>query len=425
MKILSLFSMLLLITACSGGGGGTTSSAPEPVTPSPPDPNEPALLLPAGSTAAFESYLREGLMQWSGLANNSALVQQTVISTGLPARQQPEAVFVARPSDGLLTPNVPTTALDSLAAPVVSETNLIVAGVDEIDLARFDGEYVYLANQDRLQIVRATPGSEKEIVATERLTTDQSSVSHGLYHLKDTSLSRLVNVRGAMQYAVWDTLYISPWNWNGTTGVDFVDVDMPVAPAVVQQLSIDGSYVNSRRIGNMLYLVTRYTPTVEGILPFAESAEDKAHNQALIDNMDIAELLPKIRFSDGSDAPLVSSSACFVPLEEAGDTVYFPTITTITAIDISSPTNFSSLCMAEGITGMFVSQQAIYLAAYKSGILPDNSYYDESIIHKISIGSGAPRYVGSGKVPGTFWGDPAFLMGEHEGNLTAITTVRV
>lgn len=173
----------------------------------------------------------------------------------------------------------------------------------------------------------------------------------------------------------------------------------------------------------MLYLVTRYTPSAPSIVPFAATAEEKARNQEIIDRIDVAELLPSVRFSDGSDQPLVSSDACFVPLSETGDTVYFPTVTTITAIDITTPANFSSLCMAAGVTGMFVSPTAIYLAAYQSSILTEGSFYEESIIHKIDIGDGTPSYTGSGRLPGTFWGDPAFLMGEHNGNLTAITTL--
>lgn len=393
MKLLYVIFATLLVTACSGNGDNVA-----------PEHEQGSLLLPPGSNEAFVAHIRAGLEQWAGLAESSDTLLQTV--TGSPGTAMLQA-------DAAVT----LAASQEAAAPTFSETNVLVAGVDEIDRVRYDGSKLYLANQDRVQVVDTStpPGA---IVETVRVSSQDNTVSQGLYHYKTSARSILANIRSTGGY-LWFESFFAPWGWDEETDIDFLDVDN--GASIAEQLEIDGNYVNSRRVGNMLYVITRHTPAADGIIPFADTEAEKDINRALLDQLDINDVLPRVRFADGTEVPLVTTAECFLPDMSGGEPIYYPTITTVTAFDMTSPEDFSSLCMSEGVYGMHVSPDAVYLAAYRSSLASDG-YYTDTVIHKLGIAGGAPTYVASGRIPGTFWGDPAFLMGEHDGNLAAVTT---
>ncbi len=415
MNSLTLLLTMLTLVAC-GGGGSNPISIIDPPDPTGGGEDRRALLLPPGSTEAFADYIKTGLSQWSGLTDDSARIEQTLlIDTPMVALRQGEAV-----NDAVFSPAAPAAEGD--ASGGFSDTNVVVQGVDEIDAVRYNGEYLFLTNQNRLQIARTSDNGPAEIVSTLAIEQSQYQWLTGMYLYSDGGQSLVATISSSGQYYAWTDAWFAPWHWNGTTRVDIVDATIVEAPLSSEGFEIDGDYVNSRRIDNTLYLITRYTPSVDGVIPFAETDDDKEHNQAILDEIQVDDVLPKIRFDDGTESPVVTSDECFLPRIEAGeDTVFYPTITTVTAVDLDSPRSFQSLCMAEGIAGMHVTRDAIFLAAYSSS-LKEDGFFEGTTIHKLSIEDGQPAYVGSGRVPGTFWGDPNFLMGEHDGNLTAITT---
>ena len=419
MKALTLSLTILALAACGGGGGGGNPV----VIPDPPDPtgdggdnSRRALLLPAGSAEAFADYIKAGLGQWSGLTEGSSKVEQTLlIDTPMVALRQEQAV-----NDAVFSPAAPAAEADGSGG--FSDTNVVVQGVDEIDAVRYNGEYLFLANQNRLQIARTSDDGPAEFVSTLAIGDNQYQWLTGLYLYASAGQTLVAAVSGSSQFHTWTDAWFAPWHWNGTTRVDLVDATVASAPLLTEGFEVDGDYVNSRRIDNTLILITRYTPSVDGVIPFAETTEDKEHNQDLLDSIEVDDVLPRIRFDDGTDSLLVTSDECLLPrVEESEETVYYPTITTVTAVDLDAPGSFRSLCMAEGVAGMHVTRDAIFLAAYSSA-LKEEGFFEGTTIHKLSIDAGQPAYVGSGRVPGTFWGDPNFLMGVHDGNLTAITT---
>jgi hypothetical protein len=399
-----LFSVLILaLSACGGGGGSTSGPAPTPIPP--PDTDSRSLLLPPGSEAAFVAEIKSGLEQWAGVSGDADLIDQILrLDVVVPVQTDALMTAVAAPK----------------SARAFTQTNVLVAGVDEIDHVRYDGELMYIANQDRIQIVRPDAAGSVP-VSTLRVPGNDFSWSEGLYLYQSGAASLLANVRsnaGTYWYANW----FAPWSWSGKTRIDIVNTDTAATPRLSSQLVIDGNYVNSRRVGKTLYLVTRFTPVVKDLIANPNTAADRDANRTRIARIAIRDVLPRLTFADGTSRPLVTTAECFVPNRKSGDTIRYPTITTVTAIDLTAPSNFASLCMPEGVYGMHVSRNAIYLAAYQSAA--NARFYDETIIHKLGIQGGAPTYEGSGRVPGTFWGDPAFLMGERAGNLTAVTTVR-
>jgi uncharacterized secreted protein with C-terminal beta-propeller domain len=403
---------------------------PDATDATPYDPNtagEPtALLLPPQSEAEFTDYLKHGLEQWSGLSADSARLE-TALGAGLPFAVDTQ--FDAL--DGVLAEAVDVVVAAPPSGTDFSEINILVKGVDEIDVAKFNGTHLYLANNDRIQIMETSiDGSAANLVKTLKVTDTPGDFANtnGLYLYETSGQSVLAGIRNHYVYSAMmelDALF-APWGWNGTTVIDLFDVNDPLTAAKTEELRLDGSYVDSRRIGKTLYVITRFSPTVDGLIPFAESDVEKETNRAFIAALDVNDMLPGVTDSNGNVKPLVSTDGCFVPEASVDSTegqIYYPTITTITAIDLLNPGSYESICMTDGIYGIHVSQDSIYLAAIEHTFNRFHQYFTETIVHKFSIGDGLTGYVGSGKVAGTFWGDAKFLMAEHEGNLTLVTTI--
>jgi hypothetical protein len=384
-------------------------------------PFEALLLVPTESAARFAAYMKAGLRQWSGVENNT----QVRLAANSP--------FVLE--DGIDVPSAEAVdsqevVLNSFVASAdrddgFTTTNVLVAGVDEIDLVKYDGEFLYVANGTDIQSLRThQDGSAADVLGHVAMASeDGPNYIQGMYLTEDRAM--LAAVSGGLDFS-WFVDWFAPWNSTGTTRIDLLDINDPAAMTVQERLDIEGNYVNSRRIGDVLYIITRFTPDIaDELIRPAETDEEKQANEDLIEQLDTNDLLPTVTYLDGSTTPLVDSDNCFLPpTTEAEEGIEYPTLTTITAVNLSNPRDLTSVCLTDGIQGMHMSLDAIYLAALDAGRF-GFGFYNNTVIHKFSIDTERPAYVGSGTVRGTFWGDPTFLMGEHDGNLTVVTTRNV
>ena len=372
-------------------------------------PFDAILLVPANSSEQFAAYVKAGLQQWSGdngkiRSASSGPFEDDVVTAVPTAEAVDSQQLVSRDS--------------AQVADGFTTTNVLVADVDEIDPVKYDGEYMYLANNDDIQVLKTNnDGDAAEVISRLNISNGKEGTNYirGLY-LADDTIAAISGGHDVSWFADW----FVPWNWNGKTQIDLVDISDTAAMAITETLALDGTYVNSRRIGDTLYVITRFTPELEDLKRPAETDDEREANQTIIDAVETDDLLPTITYLDGSTENLVNSENCFLP-PATDDEVQYPTLTTITAIDLTNPRNLSSVCLTDGIQGMHMSLNAIYLAALDNG-RPGVGFYSNTVIHKFSIATDAPNYVGSGVLDGSFWGDPTFLMGEDKGNLTAVTT---
>lgn len=386
-----------------------------------PAPFDAALLVPALSASQFAAYIKDGLRQWSGVVDNS----ETLLAQSSPFQ---DAVAVPAAESAEARDVIAAVSADStvLSASTFTKTNLLVTGVEEIDPVKYDGEHLYVANGADIQVLKTyTDGTAAEVLGRINVNSGSESSNQsirGIYLSDDSSLLTAISEAQAVH---WFVEWFSPWGWNGKTRIDLVDISDVTVLTKTNSLELDGSYITSRRIGNVLYVVTRFTPSLAGLVLNAESEEEIDANERLIEELDVNELLPQVRYQDGTSGNLVTSDNCFLPpITDVGPAVYYPTLTTITAIKLDNPSDMTSVCLTDGIQGMHMSLNAIYLAALDRDFLNNAGFYDNTLIHKFSITNETPAYVGSARVAGSFWGDPNFLMGEHNGNLTLITTRR-
>ena len=134
-----------------------------------------------------------------------------------------------------------------------SETNVQVKGVDEADIVKTDGEYIYYVADNQLNIIDAN-GADTKLVSTTLFESDDSWWGYNteMFLLGD----RLMII--SQGYAtVWindaDGSYEN--NTDQTKAIIY-DVSNPAKPVEIVSLGQSGDYVSSRMIGDYVYLVT-------------------------------------------------------------------------------------------------------------------------------------------------------------------------
>lgn len=133
------------------------------------------------------------------------------------------------------------------AGGVASGTNTQVDGVDEADFVENDGQYMYVAHNGRLTIVR-----------TEDLTVASESTLSGDVVGSFLSGDRLtvITQTGSGWYGPMVRMAYGYWGpWNPQTTVSVYDVSDRGAPDVVSETVFDGAYQDSRSVDGVVYLV--------------------------------------------------------------------------------------------------------------------------------------------------------------------------
>jgi len=148
---------------------------------------------------------------------------------------------------------VTTAVPEANAAPKesggYSDTNVQVAGVDEADIVKTDGEYIYYLANGELFIVKADGKATKLVSRTPY--TDEADAQYWSHpsemFVKGDTLALIVHATNM--------------TWTGSSASDatyavFYDISDRTAPKAVERLGQSGYYVSSRMVGEMLYLVT-------------------------------------------------------------------------------------------------------------------------------------------------------------------------
>ena len=387
--ILSGF-VLLAITGC----GSSSSSSNEP-----PDPQPAGLLSVVTDVAAFEASLKSGLTQ---------------MSTG------EQLALAGAAADANFT------------GTYTQELN-----VDELDAVRYDGEHLFVAPQRYFHccfmLADALAAPDDPGVVPERsiriLATDPANGAADLIStipLEDDisvqgmylEAGKMFALTGQMIYGTYGELWADIAIWAPEKlGFRVYDVSDAANPGLEIEASIDGVFVESRRIGNTVYIVSRYTPWLDGLHYYVATAEQQAENQALLASATLDDLLPKITIA-GETRPLIMPENCYVTTNEVSN---HAVITSITAVPIDDPTNFTTACYNEQAYGVYVSENALYFNEFR----PDTAARrDTTRIHKFALAGTHVRYRGSADIDGTVWrgGQADFRMSEHDGDLRLLAS---
>ena len=143
-----------------------------------------------------------------------------------------------------------------------SGTNNQVAGVDEGDLVKTDGEHLFVLAGDGVDIVNAWPADELGVVS--HITTPGWERSLFLHGTRLTVISQ-ENTWTPVGTADADTSggvsALSWWNhtWQPHVNVTVIDVSTVASPTILEQTTLDGWLVDARAIDGRVLVVMQDT----------------------------------------------------------------------------------------------------------------------------------------------------------------------
>ncbi|NLI53311.1 MAG: hypothetical protein GX417_03205 [Clostridiales bacterium] len=163
-----------------------------------------------------------------------------------------------------------------------SETNVQVKGVDEADIVKTDGSYIYYVAGNQLNILKAD-GANTKLVSTTPLSSDDSwwGYNSEMFVLGD----RLMVITQS-----YNTVWINDVNggydnYTDQTTAVIYDISNPAKPMQVVSLGQSGNYVSARMIGDYVYLVTAqyiYNPVKDTPITYIPSTTTGAESKLLM-----------------------------------------------------------------------------------------------------------------------------------------------
>ena len=150
------------------------------------------------------------------------------------------------------------------SAPSVdySGTNIQVAGVDEPDIVKTDGTYLYVVSNNTIKIIYAYPAENTSLLATITVNQTQSiqnifiSGTRLIIFTQNTYYPILYATDLKMEGSFTSSSYMPPWYNNPETNVIIYDVTDKTNPAQIKDIVIGGSFSDARLIGDYVYVIT-------------------------------------------------------------------------------------------------------------------------------------------------------------------------
>jgi len=318
-----------------------------------------------------------------------------------------------------------------------SSTNLREQGVDEADLVKTDGRYLYaLNNKVKNKVLRIydTQYQGRQLHLVSQIQFNANDYMKGIYLLAPQK--KLVVITENYRQAVRK----KERSWGNTTLLYFIDIQDKSHPVVTRKVALEGASRSSRRIGNILYLVmnshTFRLPstykTIESSRPISLPQYNQ-EKQRLINNIKawrIQPQLPHYQIHGKPEVrPLVSSGNFYLNVED----VRSYALTTVIGIDLSTPRfSFTGLAYFGSPDSVYASTKALYLTRslydnrnqYRLDINRFPPRSNKTLIHKFAYQGHGFDYRGSGVILGNLkWNEMStFQLDEDQkGNLRVVS----
>lgn len=233
-------------------------------------------------------------------------------------------------------------------------TNTQEKGVDEGDIIKTDGNYLYIANADNksISIVDITG---KKMVESAQIDVAKNQTVQEIYingdkllvvgsrHKETEAQDDVYSINGEVVYKTYGCYSLV----SSDTFVKVYDISDRSKPEIKTEYSQQGSYDNSRMIGTKLYAISTYFVDIT-----ADDYRDKC-----IPEMEVKGVCEKI------------PADCISVIEESKESTY----AVITTIDISTDAEPSSEAVLGNCDELYASAKGLFLSETEY----DNKTYEE------------------------------------------------
>ena len=280
-----------------------------------------------------------------------------------------------------------------------STTNVQVEGVDEADIVKTDGEYIYIVKGQTVRVVKAYPATELDELAEIDLSDDNFTPTD--MYVDGDKLVVLGSSYYNYPYPLRDEIAISrfPYYGGSLSKVYIFDISDKTDIQEFRVMEFEGNYSQSRKIDEMVYVVfNRY--------PF----------YAYPEILDSEEVIPHYWDSGDDQAE---------PLVGCGDVKYIPAHPSNNyLIVVGIPIDDDNADISKEV--ILGDSQNIYSSRDNMYVATTSYNYNEygsgesTQIYKFELGRDDIDFDGKGRVPGRILNQ--FSMDEHDGNFRIATT---
>ncbi len=284
-----------------------------------------------------------------------------------------------------------------------SETNIQVEGVDEPDIVKTDGTFIYLVANSKLYIINAYPAEDAALVSN--ITLKNSNYISNMF----VNNNKLVIFGNSYRNPSIDGEEIKN-NYDiptiTTTTISVYDIQNRETPNLVKNIELDGNFQDARMIKNYVFVIaTENTGQIYRVL-----------------NGNDTFFIPEIKI-DNEIKKIPADTLFYVNSSERIDTM-----THVLCLDLKDNSYKKESYLISSSHDMYVSKTNIYLTSTEYTYISANLFegriypksYEKTVIHKISIKDGDISYIDTGEVTGRILNQ--FSMDENKGFFRIATT---
>ena len=271
-----------------------------------------------------------------------------------------------------------------------SDTNEQVEGVDEADIVKTDGKYIYIYSSTKreIAIVKAGKNAKKvaaiELNAGVRYFSNELFVQNGRLIFLTRETEKSIETQGAKRFTD-DRIYLGG---RGYTAAMIYDIENPENPKKLYECMQSGDYNTSRLIGDTLYLVSNYYVDTYG----AEKDKYETYVPTVI--------------ADDVNGPVSADSICIAKEVES------PVYTVICGYSIKNGKMLGTRSVFGGTNTVYCSNKNIITTAYANG--------SNTKITRYALNNGDIKLEAEGEIKGTLLNQ--FSIDEHNGYFRFVTT---
>ena len=286
-----------------------------------------------------------------------------------------------------------------------SSTNIQVQGVDEGDLVKTDGKYIYQVNNQRVVIAKVLPIQDMKILNVIDLTKEpfhptEMYLDEKFLVVIGISESYYPMPRAAAEKLMAPDMMPPIHGYRPMVKAMVYDISSKENIELVREVELDGHYVSSRKIGSALYLVA-----------------NKHINYYILEQ---GEDLEKPMYRDTARSPE------FVEIDYEAIR-YFPgsiepNYLLVAGVDLAQPNKHAEVSTFLGSgQNIYASLQNLYVAVTQYDF-DEKAYIDNrsTLVYSFNLDKGSISYNGKGRVPGSLLNQ--FSMDEHNGYFRVATT---
>lgn len=294
---------------------------------------------------------------------------------------------------------------DTAAKGTYSKTNVQVEGVDEADIIKTNGKYIFYRNGNANSNIEVIDTQTQEIVNEISMQNDKTK-SEFVREMYIDGEKLIVIVSSNVVVAITNNFesrtmdYAPRETYTKAIVYDFSNIKDIF---VYRTLELEGNYKNSRLINHKLYMITNNTPGYYQIKDLVAEDLNQNYRDSFVTEEYNAKTINDIYyFPDAKDKSFMN----------------------VAVVDLESKEEMKVESFLGAGETLYMNTQNMYIATTKYMYPHDNkkqtNEYYKTLIYKISLENGGLTYVAQAELDGMI--DSQFSMDEYDSNLRIALT---